>query len=269
MTSTPSFIQPTITRLADRRRFRHSLAGLLGAAAITASAVSLAPAASAATIDTEHSQPVTIRDHYYWGQNTTEVTIVDESAASLYPDPVSISGAQGIVTDVDVEIDGLSHGYAQDLDVLLVGPAGQRALIMSDDGGSSPLSEVDLVLDDEASAPIPPSSQIGSGSYRPGNNTASDGGDPDDFPAPAPDVTGAGSALSVFDGTNPNGVWQLFVVDDDSIIAGSFSAWSITVETADGTTPYPAGATISGATGTVTDVDLTLHGFRHEYPRGP
>ncbi|MFF2290439.1 hypothetical protein [Peribacillus butanolivorans] len=49
---------------------------------------------------------------------------------------------------------------------------------------------------------------IVSGTYRPTNIGVSD---VLTAPAPAPPY---GSTLSVFDGTNPNGTWSLFVFDD-------------------------------------------------------
>ena len=46
---------PTCTRLADRRRFRDSIGGLVGAAVIVGATVAMSPAASAATIDAGHA----------------------------------------------------------------------------------------------------------------------------------------------------------------------------------------------------------------------
>jgi hypothetical protein len=62
---------------------------------------------------------------------------------------------------------------------------------------------------DEAAAPLPETS-LQSGTFRPTY-------DPADsviaFNAPAPSADG-NAALSVFDGSNPNGTWRLFVQDD-------------------------------------------------------
>ena len=51
-----------------------------------------------------------------------------------------------------------------------------------------------------------------SGSYRPTDLDVDP--HPDVCPAPAPDAAAAGRFLSAFDGTDPNGVWQLYAVDD-------------------------------------------------------
>ncbi len=87
------------------------------------------------------------------------------------------------------------------------------------------------------------------------------------FPAPAPDPSGAASALSVFDGTSANGIWQLFVVDDSDQDSGVIAqGWELRFETTGGSDPYPAGVTVAGAPGTVTDVDVLLNGYSDPRP---
>jgi hypothetical protein len=87
------------------------------------------------------------------------------------------------------------------------------------------------------------------------------------FPAPAPDPAGAASALSVFDGTSANGIWQLFVVDDTDQDSGVIAqGWELRFETTGGSDPYPAGVTVAGAPGTVTDIDVLLNGYSDPVP---
>jgi hypothetical protein len=77
---------------------------------------------------------------------------------------------------------------------------------MSDVRGSAAgVSNVTPILDDEATFTmdgIVPAS----GTFKPTNVDA--------FPAPAPLISGR-STLSVFDGTNPNGTWNLFLQEDN------------------------------------------------------
>ena len=114
-----------------------------------------------------------------------------------------------VIGDVNLHLRGLTHTFPDDLDLLLVGPGGENAIVMSDAGGGSAVSNLDLVLDDEAGEPLPDETELVNGSsYQPFNYSA---GDP--FPAPAPTPSG-GSALSVFDGTAPYGIWRLYLVDD-------------------------------------------------------
>ena len=71
--------------------------------------------------------------------------------------------------------------------------------------------------------------------------------------------------MSAFDGTDPNGTWNLFVVDDAAGDSGKISGWTLDLTTTDGTQPYPSTVNVSGSTGTVTDVDVALHGFAHTF----
>jgi hypothetical protein len=115
------------------------------------------------------------------------------------------------VADVDVLLNGYSDPVPASVDLLLVGPTGQQAVIMSDAGGLLPVVDTDLVVDDEAAEAMSATAMT-SGSYRPTDLDVDL--HPDVFPAPAPDASSAGTHLSAFDGTDPNGVWQLYAVDD-------------------------------------------------------
>ena len=125
-------------------------------------------------------------------------------------------------------IKGLSHTFPSDIDMLLVGPGGQRLLLMSDVGGGTDAVNATITFDDAAASPI--GATVVSGTFRPTNI-----GTGDTFPAPAP----AGpypdpQLLSVFNGVNPNGTWRLFVVDDIGADAGSIAmGWELKITTQD------------------------------------
>ncbi|WP_220793472.1 calcium-binding protein [Nocardioides stalactiti] len=138
--------------------------------------------------------------------------------AGPYPKTVTVSGRTGLVTDVDVELPGLHHGRPADLDVLLVGPQGQSAVLMSD-ACSEGLRDRTLSFDDEAPGPIPGTSACNADRYRPANRSPLN----DTWPSPAP-VGPYGSTLSVFDGVDPNGTWQLYVNDDAAGFGGVLTA---------------------------------------------
>jgi hypothetical protein len=70
-----------------------------------------------------------------------------------------------------------------------------------------------------------------SGTYRPTNIEPGEIGELDSFAAPAPGGP-YGSALSVFNGTAPNGLWSLYVVDDGPGDQGSIAGWVMTITTA-------------------------------------
>lgn len=128
-----------------------------------------------------------------------------------YPSVITVANLSGTITDVSVTLSNLFHSFPDDLDILLEGPGGQRVLLMSDAGGSNAISNpVTIRFSDSATALLPDSTRIVSGVYLPSNYEAAAG---DPFPAPAPGPPYS-SSFSVFDGTNPNGLWRLFVADD-------------------------------------------------------
>lgn len=131
--------------------------------------------------------------------------IPDSGAASAYPLQIPVSGLTGTVGRVAVVLQGLTHTATADLDVLLVSPSGKRVMLISDISGALVDGYVVLGLG---------GSPIGSfnGSFAEGRPTDVDTG-VDDFPAPAPSGP-YGTNLDVFADDDPNGVWQLFIVDD-------------------------------------------------------
>lgn len=163
--------------------------------------------------------------------NPTPIQIPDSGPASPYPSTIEVAGFEEscLINDVNVTLHNLTHTYPDDIYVLLVAPGGENALIMGAAGGSFPADNVTLILDDEAPTPLPDDAPLVSGSYQPANYGA-----PDPFPPPAPAPSGA-TALSVFDGTNPNGTWQLFVVDAVGGDQGAFAGgWSLEITVACG-----------------------------------
>jgi len=157
--------------------------------------------------------------------NAASITIPDVGKASLYPSTITISGVTGIVQQVTVTLRGYSHNWPDDVDVLLVGPTGQKVMLMSDCGGGNACRGLTLTFDPEAVASVPDNSAILSGTYKPTNiDTTSD-----NFLAPAPG--GAyGDSLKLFEGLNPNGNWLLYVQDDSSLDSGSITqGWTLSL----------------------------------------
>ena len=159
--------------------------------------------------------------------NSTPIQIIEQRAfapfaASPYPSTITVTGVSSPVSKVTVTLRNLTHSFVSDLDILLVGPGGQKAMLMSDAGGEGPVSAVTLTFDDGA----PGITEVGpltSGVFGPRDYG---GLPPDEFPAPAP-LEPYPTALAAFEGVNPNGVWSLYVVDDlkddDGVIAGGWS----------------------------------------------
>ncbi len=159
--------------------------------------------------------------------NTAAITIPSTAAAAAapYPSPISVSGLNGTIVDVNVTLAGLSHTFPDDIDVLLVGPLGQNVVLMADVGSSLDVTSINLAFDDAAAASLPGAAQIVAGTFKPTVDVG--GGFIGIVPAPMPPY---GTTLSVFNGTAPNGTWNLFVYDDAHLDGGSISGgWSLDI----------------------------------------
>ena len=114
-----------------------------------------------------------------------------------------------------------------------MGPGGESALLLADVGGNGFVSGADLTFDNAATTSLPDSDTIETGTYTPTRGAAavSEGcQSPASYPEPAP----AGpyeTSLSALGGTDPNGIWRLYVVDDTLSQTGSIAGgWSIDIE---------------------------------------
>ncbi|WP_043996365.1 proprotein convertase P-domain-containing protein, partial [Microcystis aeruginosa] len=164
--------------------------------------------------------------------NSSKIDILDNAAASPYPSSLTFSGVNGTITGVTVTLYNINHTYPDDIDILLVGPQGQTVILMSDVGGSRDLSGINLTFDDNAVNSLPDDTAIASGTYKPTNIDTGD-----TFTTPAPTGT-YGSSLSVFNGTNANGTWRLFVIDDSGSDLGSIDGgWSLNITTTGNASP--------------------------------
>jgi subtilisin-like proprotein convertase family protein len=154
------------------------------------------------------------------------VGIPQEGVSKPYPSEIVVDGFAGsTVTKVTVRIPGFQHNSPFDVDMLLVGPQGQNVVLMSDVGRREDNTVlVDITFDDDAPAQIPSSDPLANGTFLPSNFLLTD-----EFPAPAPAPDFA-ATLSVFTGTDPNGTWQLFIVDDSALDGGVLiGGWSLTI----------------------------------------
>lgn len=220
--------------------------------------------------------------------NPASISIPNSGQGTPYPSSISVSGLPTSITKVTVSLNNYSHTFPDDVDMMLVAPNGTRMVISSDVCGNAPIADLNIVLDDTAATIMPDAGTCTSTTYRPSNV-----GTADPFPAPAStsviaeNATPAGTATfaSRFNGTNPNGTWSLYVVDDTSGGAGVLAGgWSITISagfiftnpaaiTLNSTatpptpaTPYPSNITASGIGNFVSKVTVRLNGYSHTFP---
>src|SRR5262249_38055763 len=63
--------------------------------------------------------------------NTADIVIPDSGAATPYPSTINVSGVTGLIGKLTVTMTNVNHTFPDDVDVLLVGPAGQTTLLMA------------------------------------------------------------------------------------------------------------------------------------------
>jgi len=167
----------------------------------------------------------------------TAITINDNATASPYPGTLTASGVTGTVTNITVTLMNLTHGFLDDIAVLLVGPGGQSVLLFDGLGASDSVVNVTLTFSDAAATQL--TSPVVTGSYQPGLDIY---GDVLSGPAPGQPY---GTTMSVFNSIDPNGTWSLYIQDFVAGSSGSLADWSIEITTLDA--PEPASLALAGA----------------------
>ena len=160
-----------------------------------------------------------------------ECTTSVSGPATPYPSEKNVTFPSGShIRDVNLTLKNYTHTFPDDVDVLLKKGTHNRT-VMSDVGSNEDVSNITLVLNDEATSALPDDVGLVGGSFKPRNvEDNPDGGD--QFPAPAP-TQDTRSALSGFDTLNPNGTWKLFVQDDGGGDCGKFGGgWSLRIKAA-------------------------------------
>ncbi len=154
-----------------------------------------------------------------------------------YPSNITVSGLSGQKV-IKVRFNGYHHEWYDDVDMLLVGPGGQKFIFMSDVGGS--LTEnfppITFTVSDAGDTLLPDAAPMQNGvTYKPSNVGANDA-----FDAPAPGTPyenaapgGSATFASVFgtDGANMNGTWSLYGDDDAGSDPGRIdNGWTLIFE---------------------------------------
>jgi subtilisin-like proprotein convertase family protein len=178
--------------------------------------------------------------------NASGITINDNTIAAPYPSNIYVSGLTGSVTKLTVSINGFTHGFTGNVDVLLVGP-GNRELVLLSNVGNTAVSNVNLTLDDAAASQMPLGGALASGTFRPTAYAPVLA-----FASPAPTLAvgdlaapaGTGT-LALFNNIDPNGTWSLYVRDHLTGNTGSISSWCLNITSCQITCP----STVTAYTG--------------------
>lgn len=185
-----------------------------------------------------------VRGAIFTFSNTNSI-IVDDSSSALtpatpYPSANIVTGLSGqVVTKATVTLHSFSHTFPSDVSVLLVNPTGQSAILMSETGGQDKYSvtNLTLTLDNDATNYLPVYTSLMSGVFKPTDGYLFLGYPqlPYDFPSPAPPGnSNSPPDLSVFDGTDPSGTWNLYALCDaaGNDLGAISGGWSLNLSVA-------------------------------------
>jgi|RhiMethySRZTD1v2_1073278.scaffolds.fasta_scaffold00293_11 subtilisin-like proprotein convertase family protein len=192
--------------------------------------------------------------------NPAPITINDNNVATPYPSTIAVANPN-VVLDVNVAINGFTHTWCNDVEIVLVGPTGVACMLIADAGGSGDPNG-NYIVDQAAAAEFPPTA-LPAGTYRPTNVGAGDPLLPAPFPVPVvtvPAWNASPPSLNVFNNTLANGTWSLYVRDQVAADVGAISGgWGVTMVTGVScTSPLPTFCTANVATGgsSATQVDV-------------
>jgi subtilisin-like proprotein convertase family protein len=176
--------------------------------------------------------------------NGGAITIRDNHTASPSPSNLSVSALTGRVQNLTAQLNGFSHGYVDDVGVLLHGPSELKIRFFNGGVGAA-VSSLNLTFDDEAALLFPSFGSLTTGSYRAWDVSGSSRSFVGDSNAEI------AYSLGEFRGLNANGNWRLYVQDFAGGDSGSISSWRLyftTVTCVDNV--FLAATAISGVEGT-------------------
>jgi subtilisin-like proprotein convertase family protein len=141
-----------------------------------------------------------------------------------YPSTITVTNGPSQIGAVRVTFYDMWHVFPDNMDALLVGPGGQKFVLMGDAGGGNaidPLTPVTITFQDVATAVLPDSAPLTTGKFEPTTWESP----VTSFPAPAPPApynepgsaiggSGTQTLTGTYGLTNANGVWSLYVRDD-------------------------------------------------------
>jgi uncharacterized delta-60 repeat protein/uncharacterized repeat protein (TIGR01451 family) len=183
-------------------------------------------------------------------ENSSGLTMATNSVAPGYgyPSLIDVSGIAGFTTEVTVTLSNFGHSYPEDVDVMLESPNGSNSILMSHVGSGDGVGFVDgtdygppvtLTFDQTASAYLPLSTKLTSGTYKPTTNNLLQmpflpavptnevvpvSAPQSPYPYPA--------NLSALAGSSPNGYWSLWAICDESGDSGFISnGWVLNIST--------------------------------------
>lgn len=141
--------------------------------------------------------------------------------AGVYPSTINVSGGPAKIKDLTVTLTNMAHPVPSDFNVLLVGPQGQKVVLMRGCGGNQAITQTTVNFNQNAAASLTSGGKILAGTYKPTQFGTVQ------LPTPAP-AAPYDTSLSVFNGTDANGAWKLYVWDEvNDAGGGAINGWSL------------------------------------------
>ena len=168
------------------------------------------------------------------------ITFNDTATSVPYPSTIVVSGLFTSLSSITLTLTNFTRSSrCDDLDMLLVGPTGATLIVFSDVGGLGGAGPITIVLSDLGAGFLSDGGPLTAGTFKPTNESTAQ----DPFAAPAPGgpygnpggaTVGVGPSTfaTQFNGTNPNGTWSLYIVDDvpaNDGETGSITGWSLNI----------------------------------------
>jgi len=190
-----------------------------------------------ANIGTPGTAVLTINDTANQFLNQAKIFINQNGAANPYPSNIVVVGAQGPIGSLRITLYDMTANVPDNADFLLVGPNGNKFIVMANAGGFVAQGPVTMNIIDAAGQVIPDGGPLGTQNYEPTSYLTVA-----NFPAPAPAgpynlpgsaIGGVGTQTlnGNFAGSNPNGTWSLYVRDDQgtpgTVIGSIAGGWGI------------------------------------------
>ncbi|MEM9828352.1 MAG: proprotein convertase P-domain-containing protein, partial [Planctomycetota bacterium] len=158
-------------------------------------------------------------------------------------DPVEVSGMEIGITDINFRFDAV-HTYTSDVRITLVAPDGTSAVLINRVGGGGD-NFLGTVLDDDADIPLAAGFAPFAGTFRPSE------------------------PLSIFNGLDPNGTWELIIDDLGGGDLGIVNHWSMEIQSGETTFQTDAHGWVIDAIAVAEEVDygfVAPAGFQHTVP---
>jgi hypothetical protein len=191
------------------------------------------------TLGSPATAVLTINDTANAYRNTTCIDMTLGAPAVPYPSTITVTGGPVQIGGLRVTLYDVWHQFPDNIDVLLVGPQGQKYILMADAGGPISVPQnapVTMTFIDSAANPVPNNGPLTTGNFKPVSWEAPQ----TSFAAPAPPApyvepnsSGVPTLNSTFAFTNANGTWSLYVRDDagnlvdPNVVVGSICGWGL------------------------------------------